>query len=312
MSTLEITQGLVVRIKGADYIVASENGEVRCSLRGRFRLSETAGEVLPVVGDTVRFRKGEGRDARAPQGLIMEIMPRKSVLARTDPSQRRGYQVLGANMDQAIIVCAVRDPLLNLRLLDRMLVAAAAGGMDAVICVNKMDLAGSAASIEEPVRQYRSMGYRVMLSSAVTGVGVDDLRGILAGKLSILSGPSGGGKTSLLARVQPGLELAISPVSARTGKGRHTTTHFELHPLACGGFLGDTPGIREFGIQGVTRGRLSRYFRDFAPCEGHCRFAACSHSHEPDCAVKEAVAERRIARERYESYLRILETLPER
>lgn len=312
METLEIVEGRVVRIKGADYHVALVSGEVCCSLRGKFRLAGASGEVMPVVGDTVRVRRGNDTDASCPQGLIVEIMPRKSIFARTDPSRRKEYHVLGANMDQVIVVCAVREPALNLRLLDRMLVAAESGSMEPVICMNKIDLAAPVDSIEERIRPYRAMNYTIVLSSAVTGEGVDELRKVLAGKLSILTGPSGSGKTSLLSRVQPGLELAISTVSASTGKGKHTTTHFELHPLAFGGFLGDTPGIREFGVRNVPKGGLAGYFRDFVPFEGTCRFARCSHSHEPDCAVKDAVAAGHIAPERYESYLRILETLPDR
>jgi ribosome biogenesis GTPase len=155
------------------------------------------------------------------------------------------------------------------------------------------------------------MGYRVVCSSARTVEGVDDLAGMLAGKLSIFAGPSGSGKSSLISLVQPGLELTVGSVSARTGKGMHTTSHFELHPLARGGYLGDTPGVREFGIWGVSKEKLAVYFRDFAPFRAGCRFATCTHSHEPDCAVKDAVEKGDVSRERYESYLKILETVPD-
>jgi len=307
----ENAQGLVLRIKGADFFVSSLSEEIRCSLRGRFRLDGMREEVLPVVGDTVRFRRGETRDTHGPRGLILGIEPRKSIFARTDPAQKAGYRVLGANMDQAILVFAVREPALNLRLLDRMLVASACGTMDAVICVNKTDLASRREDLEETLTPYGKMGYRLMYSSARTLDGIDALARIMEGKLSILVGPSGTGKTSLVSCVQPGLELAIARVSTRTGKGKHTTSHFELHQLASGGYLGDTPGIREFGIWGISKERLAGFFRDFAPFGGCCRFATCTHSHEPDCAVKEAVADGLISRERHESYLRILETVPD-
>ena len=306
---METTQGLVVRIKGAGFFVESGFGEIRCSLRGRFRLGDTPEEVLPVVGDTVMVSIERSRGTGGAQGVIVELGARRSILARTDPSQRKGYRILGANMDQAILVFAVKEPDLNLRLLDRMLVSAACGPMDAVICVNKMDLADVRAGIDASLAPYRTMGYRCVCSSARTGEGVEDLAGMLTGKLSIFAGPSGSGKSSLISRMQPGLELAVGSVSARSGKGMHTTSHFEIHPLARGGYLGDTPGIREFGLWGVSKEKLAGFFRDFAPFRAGCRFATCTHSHEPDCAVKDAVEKGDVSRERYESYLRILETV---
>lgn len=308
---METVQGLVVRIKGAAFFVESGLGEIVCSLRGRFRLGDTPEEVLPVVGDAAFVRIEQDRGAGGLRGVIVELGARRSILARTDPSQRKGYRILGANMDQAILVFAVKEPDLNLRLLDRMLVSAACGPMDAVICVNKMDLADERSGIDEALAPYRSMGYRCVRSSARTGEGVEELAGMLEGKLSIFAGPSGSGKSSLVSRVQPGLELAVGSVSARTGKGMHTTSHFEFHRLASGGYLGDTPGVREFGLWGVSKEKLAGFFRDFAPFRADCRFASCTHSHEPECAVKEAVEAGKVSRERYESYLRILETVPD-
>jgi ribosome biogenesis GTPase len=311
MNDRETVSGLVVRMKGADFFVASGSGEVRCSLRGRFRLESGSEEILPAVGDTVRLKREESRESSALRGVIVGVEPRKSVLARSEAFQKKGYRVLAANMDQAILVFAVKEPELNLRLLDRMLVAAMCGSMDAVICVNKMDLARSPAEIGKVLDPYRAMGYEVVCSSARMREGVDALAARMTAKLSILVGPSGSGKTSLVSCVQPGLELVIADVSARTGKGTHTTTHFELHALAAGGYLGDTPGVREFGIWGVSKEKLGSFFKDFAPFRGACRFATCTHSHEPGCAVKEAVESGSVSRARHESYLRILETVPD-
>ena len=308
MTAEEIVEGLIVRIRGADFVAESGGAEVRCALRGRMRLSESPGEVLPVVGDRIRFRRESG----GASGFVTEILPRRSLLARVDPSQRFGYRVICANMDFAVLVFSVREPRLNERMLDRMLVAAERGGIEPVICVNKIDIAEDRAALDRALHPYRGMGYRLILSSAVTGEGVGELAALLAGRLSILAGPSGAGKTSLISRVQPGLELAIGDVSAKTGKGKHTTSHFELHRLREGGYLGDTPGVREFGVWDVSKAVLPSLFRDFAPFRGECRFASCTHSHEPDCAIKEAVASGGISRERYESYLRMLETIPQR
>ena len=153
------------------------------------------------------------------------------------------------------------------------------------------------------------MRYGVIRASAVTGEGIGELAAMMAGRRTMMTGPSGAGKTSLLSRIEPGIEARISNVSSSTGKGKHTTTHFELHRLSSGGWLGDSPGIREFGVWGVEKEDLGEYFRDFGPYLGGCRFNTCTHSHEPGCAVKEAVEKGEIPETRYDSYLRILESL---
>lgn len=303
--------GFVIRILGADYYVASGDEEVRCSLRGRFRIDRCPEAVMPVVGDTVEFRREGSMDTRGPSGLILSILPRRSIFARSGSLGKKKYRILGANLDYVILVFAVRDPALNTRLLDRMLVAAECGTMDPVICINKKDLAEEPDRVHGSMAPYGELGYRVLFCSARSGEGLERLREIMVGKKSIMVGPSGSGKTSIVAALEPGIELRIARVSERTGKGRHTTTHFELHPLAGGGYLGDSPGIREFGIWGVSREELGGYFRDFKPFAGHCRFVGCTHSHEPGCAVKDAVESGSIRSGRHESYLRILEDLPD-
>jgi ribosome biogenesis GTPase len=311
MAALEPQTGLVVRITGSDYYVAGENGEVRCSLRGRFRLEKDTDAVLPVVGDRVGFRLEKSPDHRGPAGLIVSVYPRKSIFARKEPSGRKGYQVLGANMDYVFLVFSVKKPRLNVRLVDRMIVAAECGNMEPVLCVNKMDLAVDRDSVFRKVSHYETIGYKVILCSALLKSGLERMREYMIGKKSIMVGPSGSGKSSIISVLNPGLALKTAVVSKKTGKGRHTTTHFELHPLEGGGYLGDSPGIREFGIYGVDRSGLDAYFRDFESVLMDCRFNGCTHSHEPGCAVKNAVEAGAIPRERYESYLRILDTLTE-
>ncbi len=309
MPARDTVEGLIIRAKGAGFLAAVGADEVPCTLGGRFRLGENREEVYPVVGDRVRLRIERESRSGGPNGLIVGIEPRKSTFARTDSPEKKSYRILGSNMDRVILVFAVRAPALNARLLDRMLVAAERGGMAPVVCVNKIDLAEDRGSLAAALEVYRRLGYPVMLSSAVTGEGVDGLRALLKDSLSIMTGPSGSGKTSLTARIQPGLELRIGDGTTKAGKGRHTTSHFELHRLDEGGYLGDTPGVREFGVWGVTKRTLGRYFREFEPIRVRCRFAGCTHSHEPDCAVKDAVVEGAVTRERYDSYLKILETL---
>jgi len=303
--------GFILRIKGPDHYVMDQGEEIRCSVRGRFRIGKNPAEGMPVVGDNVEYRRGTAENTGGAVGLILSIGPRKSIFARTGSSEKRRYKVLCANLDLVFLVHSARDPVLNLRLLDRMLVAAESGRMEPVICINKMDLGAFDDEIDSAMEVYRKMSYRVVLCSARDGRGIDELASLMRSRRSIMSGPSGAGKTSLLGMIEPGLEARIGAVSERTGKGRHTTTHFELHPLRCGGFLGDTPGIREFGIWEQSKQTLGGCFRDFDPWRSQCRFASCTHSHEPGCAVKEAVGEGLVSKERYESYLKILQDLPD-
>ena len=310
MGSSKSESGLIIRMLGSDYYVASGGEEVRCSLRGKFRIGDSPEKVLPVVGDIVEFRRETSPDTRGPSGLILSIHPRTSVFVRSSPRGKKGYRILGANLDCVILVFAVRQPALKIRLLDRMLVAAECGSMEPVICLNKMDLTDSPDLMRRELAPYEAMGYRVFFCSARTGEGLDAIRETMADRKSIMVGPSGSGKTSIVAALEPETDLRIARVSERTGKGRHTTTHFELHPLSGGGYLGDSPGVREFGIEGVSRDDLDTYFRDFKPVIGHCRVAGCTPSHEPGCAVKEAVEGGVILERRYDSYLRILEELP--
>jgi ribosome biogenesis GTPase len=309
MPERDTAEGLIVRVQGAGFLAAVGGAEVPCALGGRLRLGDIREEAYPVVGDRVRVRITPSAGSGGPHGLIVAIEPRKSTFARTDASGKKGYRVLGANMNRVILVFAVREPAFNARLLDRMLVAAEHGRMEPVVCLNKIDLAEERGALSAGLDVYRRLGYPVILTSALTGEGVDDLRALLEDSLSIMTGPSGSGKTSLTSRIQPGLELRIGDGTTKAGKGRHTTSHFELHKLDVGGYLGDTPGVREFGIWGVTKRTLGRYFREFEAIRDGCRFAGCTHSHEPDCAVKAAVEEGAVTRERYESYLKILETV---
>jgi ribosome biogenesis GTPase len=309
MSGRRISEGLLIRIMGPDHYVYDAGEEIRCRVRGRFRMGRGGAEVMPVVGDIVEYRMDARRDSGVRSGLIMAVRPRVSGFARAETGGRKGHRIIGANLDHVFLVHSVKEPDLNTRLLDRMLTAAERDGIEPVIVINKIDLAGADDHPGRALAPYEKMGYRIVLSSALTGEGTGELASIMADHRTILCGPSGSGKTSLLSRIEPGIEARISSVSSSTGKGRHTTTHFELHKLSSGGWLGDTPGIREFGIWDVDRETLGEYFRDFRPFLGRCRFSTCTHSHEPECEVKKAVERGEISGDRYESYLRILESL---
>lgn len=305
------SSGLITRITGADYIVVDGGVEVRCSIRGRFRLEKSPAEVLPVVGDNVVYERSEGGDTLGITGVIVSVQPRKSVFARATGPGGKKIKVFGANLDRVFLVHSCRNPSFNARLIDRMLVASECDGIEPVICINKIDLAGDIDRLSDEFEVYRKLNYTVLLCSAVEGTGVAEIRKLMTGKRSIMAGPSGTGKTSLLGAAQPGLDIRVGDVSEKTGKGKHTTSHFELHPLDGGGYLGDTPGIREFGIWGQSKQTLDETFRDFEPFYSSCRFSSCTHSHEPGCAVKDAVETGGISRQRYDSYLRILSELPD-
>ncbi len=312
MSEMDVARGRVVRIRGAEYIVSGAFGEISCTLRGKFRLGESPEEVLPVVGDDVEVRVERSPDDRGRRGLVMGIGPRKSVFVRSDPSGRMRFRVIGANLDYVIIVASVKEPPLKPRLVDRMIVSAENGGMEPIVCVNKIDLARDAGTVSSRMKPYTDMGYRVVYCSALEGTGISELRGLMREKTSMLVGPSGTGKTSIVNALQPDLELRTGGVSGKTGKGKHTTSHFELHALDFGGYVGDSPGVREFGISRIEPVELARHFRDFRPYLGHCRFSTCTHSHEPECGIKEAVERGDITADRYDSYMRILESLRKR
>jgi ribosome biogenesis GTPase len=309
MSEKDTSEGLLIRIKGSDYYVYDSGEEIRCSVRGRFRIDRGDDEVLPVVGDVVEFAREPQLDSGVPMGTITSVRPRRSLFVRSETRGRRGFRIIGANLDHVFLIHSVKDPVLNSRLLDRMLTSAERDGIEPVIVINKIDLLEDEDTLANTMAPYTRMDYRVIRASAITGEGVAELAGMMAGRCTMLAGPSGAGKTSLLSKIEPGIEARISTVSTSTGKGRHTTTHFDLHSLSSGGWLGDSPGIREFGVWGVEKETLGEYFRDFEPYLGDCKFNTCTHSHEPKCAVKEAVEEGSIAAERYDSYLRILETL---
>jgi ribosome biogenesis GTPase len=209
-----------------------------------------------------------------------------------------------ANPDQVVFVFACAQPAPHLRMLDRFLVVAEVNRLPALICANKADLV-TAAEAEARFGLYARLGYSVVYTSALTGQGLDELRGRLQDKLSVLSGPSGVGKSSLLNALEPGLGLRARAVSTATTKGRHTTVHVELLPLAAGGYVADTPGIRSLGLWDVEPDELDGYFVEIGPWVADCEFSDCTHMHEPGCAVLAAVERGDIARSRYESYVRL-------
>lgn len=253
-----------------------------------------------VVGDRVVLGVTGG------ERVIERVRQRRNALMRRAPSSNRP-QVLAANIDQALIVTAARRPNPNRGLLDRFLVACHHAGIEPVIAINKADQ--GLDLVRGWLGVYEALGHPVLVVSARTGRGLGAVKRRLAGRTTLFCGPSGAGKSSLLNAIQPGLRLRVGAISEATGKGRHTTTTAELLPLEIGGFVVDTPGLKEFGLWNLTRPELEAAFPEIAALAPGCRFPDCSHLHEPDCAVRAAVEAGTIDRERYRSYATLLEEI---
>ncbi|MDH5509033.1 MAG: ribosome small subunit-dependent GTPase A [Nitrospinota bacterium] len=278
--------GRVIAHHGKVVRIVSTEGEVECKKPHRQEW---------VVGDLILFEKGRPRT----------LLPRASELARKSPGG--GEDVLAANIDLMLIVTAVGE-LFKKPLIDRFLVAAAHAGVDSLIALNKTDLPGAENDIEA-LAEYSYHDFHVIALSAVSGLGMEKLAAALGGKLSVMVGQSGVGKTSILNRLIPDMNRKIGGLSRATGKGKHTTSMSLTVPLPDGGAVIDSPGIRQFAPTGLEPDDLARHFPGLENLVGGCKFRDCTHESEPVCAVKAAVEEGKLSGERYESYLRILESI---
>ncbi len=286
--------GRVLSVHGLSSSVWSAEGTLfRCATRGLLKSLSTDQRHVVAAGDQVWFRP-----ISDDEGLIEAIEPRRGVLCRTS----RGRQhVIVTNVDQMLIISSAAEPTLKPHLIDRMLVSAEKSAIRPVICINKIDLIDP-TDLQPLIGVYGQMGYPVVLLSATTGVGVDRLRKLVHDKECVLAGQSGVGKSSLLNAIEPDLQLRVRSVSADSQKGRHTTTTARLLPLSQGGYVVDTPGIRQFQLWDVIPEEVAGFFRDLRPYVSHCRFPDCTHMHEEGCAVKDAAADGRLDVRRYESY----------
>jgi len=297
-------EGLVIKAVSGFYTVETVSGFVVCQVPGRLKRQRQNTDLV-TVGDRVTFSlNADG------SGLIEKVAERHSVLSRTRTASGNRQlsadkeQVLIANPDQLIIVMAMITPSPSLRMLDRFLVVAEMNDLPAVLCVNKVDLVNQDEA-RAMFAVYEKIGYPVLYTSTKTGQGIEALGELLKGKISVLSGSSGVGKSSLLNIIQPGLGLKVHEVSEATGKGLHTTRYAEMFPLPDGGYVADTPGIRGLALFDIEPTELDAYFREIAPLVADCPFSDCTHRHEPGCAVMAAVKRGEIAPERYDSYLRL-------
>jgi ribosome biogenesis GTPase len=300
-------RGVVLRGTGGVWLVRTADGATHAAaLRGRLK-HESAAKLA--VGDDVSVT----RDARGDAWAITAIHPRRSQLARRAPGGKHGARVVVANVDQVVIVFAAAKPAPHARMLDRFLVIAEANDLAARIVLNKVDLVGGPPGVDALARDYERAGYPVHRTSVRDREGLAELHYALAGRTSALTGPSGAGKSSLLNALYPGLSLRTAEISASVNKGRHTTVGAELIPLTDrrGGYVVDTPGLREVGMWDLPPEHLDQCFPEFRPHLGACRFQDCAHEQEPDCAVRSAVERGDVSAARYDSYLRLRAELAE-
>lgn len=294
-------RGRAIAVRGAFVEVLDGDRLWLCTVRRVLRTRLIRERAPVVVGDEVTFRiVAEEVDGRT-EGVIEEVHPRRTALYRAD---RRRTQILAANLDQALIVSSIREPRIKPHLIDRYLVAAHAGGLDAIICINKVDLdeEGRAAEV---VERYAKLGYRALATSVPRGDHIEVLKGMVRDRVTIITGQSGVGKSSLLNAIQPGLNLKTAHVSTITEKGRHTTTTAVWYLLDGGGAIIDTPGIRALDVAMVPLNELEAHFVEFVDRVAGCKFANCIHIHETGCAIQAAVEAGEIDPARYQSYVQL-------
>ncbi len=306
-------KGTIVRNTGALFVaeVAEDNGslcEIKCKIKGSFRIKGIRTTNPVAVGDIVAL------SAPGPDGVafITEIEPRRNYIIRRASNLSKAAHIIAANIDCALLVVSLSHPTTSLTFIDRFLATAEAYNVKAILAVNKIDLLESEEErelLEAVSYLYRSIGYEVFEISARTGAGLDALRTRLGGMITLFSGNSGVGKSTLINDLVPGLQLRTAEISAAHDQGMHTTTYSEMYHLPGGGAIIDTPGVRGFGTVEFGRDEVDHFFPELFRLSSQCRFGNCTHTHEPGCAVREALEAHIVAESRYNSYLGILEEI---
>ena len=292
--------GTVVRATGSWYDVLHDGATVRCRIRGKLRLKGVRSTNPVVVGDEA-VCEADGGDC-----VIVDIVPRRNYVIRRASNLSKESHIIAANVDQALLMVTLRSPETPKEFADRFLVTCEAYKVSAAILLSKIDLQ-DAEAVAEFRAVYEGAGYRVLEVSAKEGRGVEEVRKLLAGRTTLVSGNSGVGKSTLIQTIDPSLDIRTGEISDSHHKGRHTTTFSTMYPLAEGGAVIDTPGIKGFGLLDIDAAELWHYFPEMMRVAPGCRFYNCTHTHEPGCAVVEAVRAGEIAWSRYESYLKILD-----
>lgn len=297
--------GLIIKNTGSDYVVRSSDGSNSvCRVKGSFRIKGIKSTSPVTVGDRVEFDD---------TGYITELHERKNYIVRKPTNLSKQLHIIAANLDQAILIITIKNPVTSTTFIDRFLATAEAYHIPTILVFNKIDLlnAEDEAYVNALIHLYESIGYQCLKMSAANGDGVSALQVQLAGKISLLSGNSGVGKSTIINQIVPNSSAKTGEISNSHHKGMHTTTFSEMYEISADTFLIDTPGIKGFGMVDMNEEEIGHFFRDIFEASKNCRFNNCSHRHEPGCAVLQAVNEHRIATSRYESYLSILEDITE-
>ena len=302
-------KALVYKSTGSWYVTKTEAGALfNARIKGVFKIEGITSTNPLAVGDIVEM---EVENELEHSAIITGIHDRKNYIARQSPSHKKQHHIIAANIDQSLMVATIREPRTSQGFIDRFLVSCEAYHVPAIIVFNKADVyrAKDKEKFEEWKDNYEAIGYKVILASAETGEGIEDIRNLLEGKVTLFSGHSGVGKSSLINLLVPDLQLKTQDVSGWSGKGMHTTTFAEMFDVPGGGKIIDTPGLREFGIVHIERQELSHYFPEMRKLINDCQFNNCLHINEPGCAIKKAVNEGNISIDRYVSYCTILDSI---
>lgn len=295
-------EGVVVSSTGSWYRVATNNGEIECRIRGRLRLKGIRSTNPVVVGDRVVVEPDDESSA------IVEILPRRNYIIRRASNLSKESHIIGANIDRALLIVTLHSPTTPVEFVDRFLVTCEAYNVPVTIVLGKADML--TGEHEEEAHNftaiYKDAGYDIIRLSSSTGEGVDQIRSLLKGHTTLIAGNSGVGKSTLVSTIDPTLDIRTGEISESHHKGKHTTTFSTMYPIE-DGYIIDTPGIKGFGLIDIDSKELCRYFPEMMRLAPDCRFYNCTHTHEPGCAVQEAVKEGMVAWSRYESYLKILD-----
>ena len=299
-------EGIVVKSTGSWYEVMKPDLQiVNCRLKGKFRLQGLKHTNPVTVGDKVNFEM----EPNSENGVIFSIENRKNYIIRKASNLSKQTHIIASNIDQAILMVTIAFPTTSLGFIDRFLATAEAYHIPTTIIFNKVDLCTDILEdvLNDTIHLYHNqVGYNYIKTSVNDQIGLDEVKDLLKDKTTLVAGHSGVGKSSLLNGIEPNLNLKTGEISKSSFNGQHTTTFAQMHPLSFGGFIIDTPGIREFGVVDLNNAELSHYFKEMKPYIGKCRFNNCKHMNEPQCAVLEAIEQGIIPAERYQSYLSIM------
>lgn len=297
--------GIVIKSTGSWYLVETPSGEiVSCKIKGKFKTSGIKTTNPVAVGDNVEFEYVENDDV----GIITQIKQRRNYILRKSTNLSKAEQIIAANIDNCIIIATIKQPRTSTGFIDRVLTTAEAYHINSVIVFNKLDLYDEQDidRLAELMYIYENAGYKVVVTSVVKNIGLNDLESILKGNVNLITGHSGVGKSAIINAIMPELDVKIGDISKYHEKGKHTTTFATMYKLPIGGYLIDTPGIKEFGLADMEKTEVAERFPEIRKYQHDCKFNNCTHTNEPGCRVKQAVVEGLIPEERYNNYLSII------